>query len=178
MQIVPVTVTKYSIVFSSFFLYIFLFLFRFFYIFLRFCFVCLNLYILLLSFWQCTAHASCQWENKFTGISWISFDMHRWTQNKTRRNIILTILSLFSPFCWHFSFSQSGNLNRHMRVHGTNGNNLITWHRQVSRSSNYEVTYSQQYHTAIYSSASAISCAEELQRLHKKTPIYCTKTTS
>lgn len=23
-------------------------------------------------------------------------------------------------------FSQSGNLNRHMRVHGTNGNNMIT----------------------------------------------------
>lgn len=74
-------------------------------------------------------------------------------------------------------FSQSGNLNRHMRVHGTNGNNMITWHRQVSRS-NYEMTYSQQYHTAIYSSASSISCAEELQRLHKKAAIHCTKITS
>lgn len=109
--------------------------------------------------------------------SWASLNFMQCEQVQKETEYWFTLLVSCLSLCC--SFSQSGNLNRHMRVHGTNGNNMMTtWHRQVSRSSNYEVTYSQQYHTAIYSSASSISCAEELQRLHKKTAIHCTKLTS
>lgn len=62
-------------------------------------------------------------------------------------------------------FSQSGNLNRHMRVHGTNGNNLITWQRHLLRHSAHGFTRSREFHTSIYESSASVSCAEEFQRL-------------
>lgn len=38
-------------------------------------------------------------------------------------------------------FSQSGNLNRHMRVHGTNGANLITWQKNITNQSPFQINY-------------------------------------
>lgn len=73
-----------------------------------------------------------------------------------------------------YRFSQSGNLNRHMRVHGTNGNNLITWQRQILRRSMHSYSHSRESHTSIYSSATSVSCAEEFQRLRPEStyPLY------
>lgn len=72
---------------------------------------------------------------------------------------------------WFFSFSQSGNLNRHMRVHGTNGNNLITWHQQVSHISTYKMVQSRPSRTANCSLVASVSCAEQFQRLRQNSTL-------
>lgn len=80
--------------------------------------------------------------------------------NAGRRINQIEFKLFFIQFC---RFSQSGNLNRHMRVHGTNA--MITWQRQISRADNFiEIKQSREYQTSFYSSATSISCAEEFQR--------------
>jgi hypothetical protein len=69
----------------------------------------------------------------------------------------LLIFEIF--FC---RFSQSGNLNRHMRVHGTNGA-LITWQRHFNAALPSSSFVSDHYDHHQY--ASVTCCSDEYQRV-------------